>query len=479
MRRSRTIGQRVASTAKFGDQSSAELSPATHPTADARGQLQRILQSDTFKSAAGLRTLLTFVIEETLAGRRDHLKEYCLGTMALGRGGSFDPKIDPIVRVQMGRLRQRLQHYYATQGKLDPIAIGFVKGTYVPTIHDHRRDADGDEHADPAGADGGFTADDVNIRARYLLGQRNVARVREAAALVDALLQKTPSFAPAYVTVAECYRQYTVLEMMPPAEAVPKMKAACERALTLNPCSAEAHAALAGVLAWGWNFAAAEREYELAVDNGGQSAFTCQRYAVHLAATQRFAEAVDYANRACDLDPLSAACEHTRGVVHYWRHDFARALESARNALVIAPQFGLGHHLLGFMYLHAHEYGPATEALAQATALSGASTFDVGYQAYGFACAGNDVKAREILKNLFAAAQHQYVAPLSIAHCYLGLGVFDQALDWIHRAYTPGMGQWPYYLAAPFYEPLWRNDRFQSILERIGLSRPAAPAAVR
>ena len=474
----RSAAERTAPTANVGHQTYAEASlPPTDLSGDIRGQLQRILQSDTFKSAEGLRNLLTFIVEETLAGRRDNLKEYFLGAMVLGRGVSFDPKIDPIVRVQMGRVRQHLKEYYATQGRRDPIVIGFVKGTYVPTFHDHPPDA-ADEH-DAAPAAGGFTADDLNIQARYLLRQRNVSRVREAAALVDALLQKARSFAPAYVTLAECYRQFTTLEMMPPAEAVPKMKAACERALTLDPGSAEAHAAWAGVLAWGWNFAAAEREYELAVRSGLQNAFACHRYAVHLAATRRFAGALDYAIRACDLDPLSAACEHVRGVVHYWRRDFVRALESAQRAVAIAPQFGLGHHLLGFVYLHAHDYRRAIESLAQATSLSGASTFDVGYQAYGYACAGDDVKAREILASLFATAQHEYVAPLSIAHCYLGLGLLDEALTWIERAYTPGIGQWPYYLAAPFYEPLWRYDRFQSVLEQIGLPRPAVAPSTR
>ena len=46
------------------------------------------------------------------------------------------------------------------------------------------------------------------------------------------------------------------------------------------------------------------------------------------------------------------------------------------------------------------------------------------------------------------AVQHEYVAPLSFAHCYMGLGDFDEALAWVERAYLPGMSEWPYYLAA-------------------------------
>jgi tetratricopeptide (TPR) repeat protein len=330
-----------------------------------------------------------------------------------------------------------------------------------------------DESADLQG-DGWsrFSAYELDLKARYLLGQRSVARVREAAVLIEEVLQKHPSYAPAYVTLAECYRMLTVLEMMPPAEVVPKMKAACRQALTLDATSAQAHAAFADVLAWEWNFAGAEDEYETAIRCGPQIALTYLRYAIHLAAFGRFANALDYAQRACDLDPLSAACEHARGVVHYWTRDYARALDCAHRAVAIAPQFGLGHHLLGFVCLHTHDYGQATDALERATSLSGASTFDRGYQAYGFGCAGSLARARQILEELVAAAQREYVAPLSIAHCYLGLGQLDEALTWIERAYVPGMAQWPYFLAAPFYEPLFRYKRFQSVVERIGLPRP-------
>jgi tetratricopeptide (TPR) repeat protein len=313
---------------------------------------------------------------------------------------------------------------------------------------------------------------ELDLRARYLVGQRNVTAVREAAAQVEDILQRHPSYAPAYVTLAECYRMLTALELLPPSEVVPKMRTACRHALQLDAHSPDAHAAFAGVLAWEWNFAAAEDEYKLAVQSGPRDAQTYQRYAVHLAAFGRFAEALDCADRACDLAPLAPACEHARGVVHYWMRDYGRALECANRVVAIAPHFGMGHHLLGFVCLHLHEYEKAVTALERATILSGASTFDRGYQAFGLGRAGEQAKARQILAGLVAAAQGEYVAPLSIAHCHLGLGELDAALTCIERAYAPGDCQWPYFLAAPVYEPLFRFERFQRVLERIGLPLP-------
>lgn len=93
-----------------------------------------MLASGVFQGAARASTLLRFVVEETLAGRRDRLKNYTLGAEALGRGDDFDPRTDPIARVEASRLRSRLDLYYATDGAVDPVIITLPKGGYVPAF---------------------------------------------------------------------------------------------------------------------------------------------------------------------------------------------------------------------------------------------------------------------------------------------------------------------------------------------------------
>ncbi len=97
-----------------------------------REQLERILSGPQFAASEGARRLLRFVVDETLAGRADRLKEYTLATEVLGRDASFDPKLSPAVRVEAGRLRQRLEHYYLTLGRDDPVLIELPRGGYVP-----------------------------------------------------------------------------------------------------------------------------------------------------------------------------------------------------------------------------------------------------------------------------------------------------------------------------------------------------------
>jgi serine/threonine-protein kinase len=92
-------------------------SSATLPTAGKEAdvkvleQLNRILVSKTFQPVERLKRFLSFVVEETLAGRGDHLKEFLVGIEVFAKEASFDPRNDPIVRVQARRLRARLARY--------------------------------------------------------------------------------------------------------------------------------------------------------------------------------------------------------------------------------------------------------------------------------------------------------------------------------------------------------------------------------
>jgi len=109
------------------------------------GVLDRITASTAFQGAGRSGLLLRFLVERTLDGEGRNLKEFTLGAEALGRGNSFDPRTDAIVRVEVSRLRKRLDHYYADEGAADVIRITIPKGSYVPLFN--RAPVDGDSPA--------------------------------------------------------------------------------------------------------------------------------------------------------------------------------------------------------------------------------------------------------------------------------------------------------------------------------------------
>jgi len=96
--------------------------------------VRRILRSVTFRNASTLQQLLAYLAAKSAGGPGEMPKEYTIGVEALGRKEDFDPKIDPIVRVQSHRLRTKLKEYYEAEGSQDPIIVQIPKGHYLPTF---------------------------------------------------------------------------------------------------------------------------------------------------------------------------------------------------------------------------------------------------------------------------------------------------------------------------------------------------------
>ena len=108
-------------------------SPETVSPAEARAQVTRILTSRHFSKAGRLKRFLHFVTEETLKGLAAGIKETVIGVEVFDRrSATYDPRIDPIVRVQAGRVRAKLDEYYAQEGAGDAVLIELPIGQYVP-----------------------------------------------------------------------------------------------------------------------------------------------------------------------------------------------------------------------------------------------------------------------------------------------------------------------------------------------------------
>lgn len=108
------------------------MDPQRAPEAATRDQVARILASADFSRSERLSRFLSFIVEETLAGRGDRLKAYTIALSVFERPATFDPQADPLVRIEATRLRRALEHYYLTEGRADPVVISVPKGAYVP-----------------------------------------------------------------------------------------------------------------------------------------------------------------------------------------------------------------------------------------------------------------------------------------------------------------------------------------------------------
>jgi hypothetical protein len=97
-------------------------------------QIQRIVSSKTFKTSEVHRNLLTYLADKSLSGEAQNLKEYTVGLDVFGKPSTYDPRQESVVRMHVGRLRQKLTEYYRTEGVDDPIVVDLPKGGFALTF---------------------------------------------------------------------------------------------------------------------------------------------------------------------------------------------------------------------------------------------------------------------------------------------------------------------------------------------------------
>jgi TolB-like protein len=101
-----------------------------------KNHLQKLIGDPLFSLSDILKRFLIFIVEETLEGRSDQLKEYTIGVKVLHKPVNFNPQMDAIVRIHACRLRRALNRYYEGAGNRDSLRISVPKGNYIPFFYE-------------------------------------------------------------------------------------------------------------------------------------------------------------------------------------------------------------------------------------------------------------------------------------------------------------------------------------------------------
>ncbi|MGA9411158.1 MAG: hypothetical protein WBV78_12035 [Roseobacter sp.] len=112
----------------------SKITSSEHKVAEARDQMERMLKSKAFQISSRNQAFFRYIVEQTLAGNEDRIKAYSIAIEVFGRGDTFDPQVDPVVRIEAKRIRRAIELYFLTDGKNDPIRIYIPKGGYVPVF---------------------------------------------------------------------------------------------------------------------------------------------------------------------------------------------------------------------------------------------------------------------------------------------------------------------------------------------------------
>jgi TolB-like protein len=167
---------------------------------DVRRQLDRLLASAGFANAGRMSRFLKFVVEKTLAGEGDRLKEYVIGVEVFDRDASYDPRLDSIVRVEAARLRAKLAEYYAGEGRSDAVILSLPKGGYAPIVTLEQRPAavNGTPPANGAASNAipAERSEHAPPRPRSALRRWTLGALLAAGAATAAVVAWTPGTAP-------------------------------------------------------------------------------------------------------------------------------------------------------------------------------------------------------------------------------------------------------------------------------------------
>jgi serine/threonine-protein kinase len=314
----------------------------------------------------------------------------------------------------------------------------------------------------PATAD--LAAYDLYLRGRLFFNQRTGPGLARAVTYFEQAVARDPAYARAYAGLADAHMTLMVNGYRAPRDAVPRARAAAERALALDSTIAEAHVALARVR-FAYDWAAGGRELDRAVALDPNYALGRQVRGIYLLDRGRLAEAEAALREGLVVDPLSAPIRKDLGRVYLSAHRPDQAVAELRDALELNPLLAQTHLQLGHARLQQRRPAEAVAAFRQAAALGSVS--DSAYLAYGLAAAGRRAEARAVLRALLATADSRYLPPVGVAAAYTGLGDADAAFRWLERGARERAAWMDALNTIPAFAPIHADPRWRDLVRRV------------
>ncbi len=320
---------------------------------------------------------------------------------------------------------------------------------------------------------------DLFLRAQELWGRRTPASVQQAIGLYEQAIALDPKFVRAYAGLANCYN--LAMSGLTPKVRYPKAKLNAEKAIELDPESAEAHTAMAFLrYKFEWRWRDAETEFRRAIRLDPRSALARQWFGEFLSLMGRSNEGIDELRRALDLDPSSLAIrgDLAAAFIRAGRPDDARAmLESGRK---IDPNWPVFPLRMADVFAAGHRDRESAESLWRGLALTGVALSDVDDLRAAFQTGGRPAMIRAQIRQYLRVHPETdtpaaYFAATNLSMAYGELGDRDEAFHWLEIAIDRREDAAIVLLTSSAYASLRGDARFTRLLERVGLADTSHP----
>jgi eukaryotic-like serine/threonine-protein kinase len=312
---------------------------------------------------------------------------------------------------------------------------------------------------------------DEYLQGRYHRNKMTKEHLHQAIEYFQNAIREDPTCALAYVGLAESYNSLGTVMIggLQPTVARMRTAEAAQKALAIDSQLAAAHAALAYVKHYNWEWAEAERGFKRAIDLNANYATAHANFALYLSARGRVEEALAEIYQARQLDPLSLPIRWSAGLILYEGRRYDEAIEHFRRMIEIAPDFYHAYWTLGYTYLAKGTVDEAIAITEKGTMLSKRDQSLLTALGRTYGLTGRRTEANKILNELAELAKREYVPPAAFVDIHLGLGNRDQAFAWLEKAHQERSNYIAHLKVLPEVDRLRSDPRFDEMLRRIGL----------
>jgi len=304
---------------------------------------------------------------------------------------------------------------------------------------------------------------ELYLKGKYYDERGGISNAQKAQAYFQQAIEKDLQYAPAYAGMALAYPDFAVLSGVPVKDAHARTRELTLKALEIDPHLAEAHLALADFEFAGWNWSAAEREYERAIFLNPSYAEAREHYAEFLSCMGRHNQALAEVKQAHELDPLSLLINTQVGYTFYWARRPDEAMEQFKKALDLDPSHGRAHIGLGRAYVYKGMFDEGIAEMEKGHASWGLQRGSLW--GYALGAGGRREEAVRMLRRYLELRKP--LTPFAVATFYAGLGDKDKALTWLERAFDEHGYSLLRLKVDPFFDSLRSHPRFQDLLRRM------------
>jgi len=287
----------------------------------------------------------------------------------------------------------------------------------------------------------------------------------------DQILKSDPENLNALVSTADMLLLLWCFGFYSRGRAMPRARAAAEKAVDLYPKSGEAHMVLAAQNFSDWRYSEAEKGYKTALILSPENALLHHYYALYLVAVHGdYDKAYEYSRRCVELDPSPGLLVGLSSMM-YFAHDFEDMIKLLVPLIEKDPNFGSAYDWLGMAYVQLERFDESIDTYRKAVAYSDNTMEVVSGLGHAYGMAGRHDEARVVLNQMKEAAKQTYVPQVQIAFVHAGLGEYEQAFDQLKLAFDAKAWELSFMQTEPWLECIAEDKRFKEIVRKIGVPK--------